>query len=84
MKVKNEKNKGKKNGLKLAHNALSDLDDDEYLELLGLSKDAEERSKGNKKLTKGAKKDKKRGRKLQSTSVDHSQLGHMTPVKNQG
>lgn len=82
--LKNTQNKDKKNGMKLAHNQYSDLEDDEYLALLGLKVDDEELSKNKKSLTKGAKKDEEKGRKLQSTSVDHSKLGHMTPVKNQG
>lgn len=84
IKKKNAMNKDKPNGMKLKHNELSDLDDEEYMQLLGLSNDPEERSKANKSLTKGAKKDEHKGRKLQGTGVDHSKLGHMTPVKNQG
>ena len=83
IKQKNEKNKDKVNGMKLAHNSLSDLTDEEFKALLGLSDDVEQKAH-SKKLTKGAKKDEKRGRKLAEMSVDHAALGHMTPVKSQG
>lgn len=81
IKKRNDENKGKVNGMKLAHNTLSDLTDEEFQQLLGLADDPEQKANA-KSLTKGE--DKEKGRKLQGTSVDHVALGHMTKVKNQG
>ena len=88
IKKTNAKADSKKDGraLKLAHNHLSDLEEDEYLALLGLSEDYDESKKVRDMRKGGAKKGK--GRKLNidavSTGTDHVELGHMTAVKEQG
>ena len=41
IKMRNAQNEGKKNGLKLAHNIMSDLTDEEYMSMLGLTNDME-------------------------------------------